>query len=196
MNESPEFALGAFSFGVLQCYDGRALLLFGTSMPRRPANMIMVLMLAFLAGQADSVDSYAPLRLYDGAWSVTMHDDSGKSTTDSLVNDCHLFGRYFACQQTVNGKVGALVVYVPGEMPGHFYIQNVLPDDQAVGRGELTVEGSRYTYAGHDGSSTHWWRTTNEFTGKDRIHFEQAASTDGKTWTTTVSGDEIRGTKP
>ena len=155
--------------------------------------MLVVLILAFLGGPANSADPYAPLRLYDGAWSVTMHDDSGKSNTDSLLNECHLFGRYFACQQTVNGKVGALVVYVPGEAPGHFYIQNVLPDDRAVGRGELTVEGTRYTYASHDENSTHWWRTTNEFNGNDRIHFEQATSMDGKTWTTTQTGDEVRG---
>ena len=193
MNESP-FALGLFL--LVRCSVTMAsLAVWNVDAARETADVIMVLMLAFLAGQADSADSYAPLRLYDGAWSVTMHDDSGKSTTDSLINGA-CSGRFFACQQTVNGKVGALVVYVPGETPGHFYIQNVLPDDQAVGRGELTVEGSRYTYAGHDGSSTHWWRTTNEFTGKDRIHFEQAASTDGKTWTTTVSGDEVRGKKP
>ena len=158
--------------------------------------MLVALILAVLAGQtpANPADPYAPLRIYDGAWTVTMHD-GGKDTTDSLVNDCHLFGRYFACQQTVNGKVGALVVYVAGETPGHFYIQNVLPDDQAVGRAELIVEGTRYTYASHDETSTHWWRTTNEFTGSDRIHFEQAASTDGKTWTTTRTGDEVRGAK-
>jgi hypothetical protein len=160
--------------------------------------MIAVLILALMAGQvgAAPADPYAPLRLYDGAWTVTLRDGSGKTTTDSLVNDCHLFGQYFACQQTVNGKVGALVVYVKGEAPGQFYIQNVLPDDRAAGRGELTVAGSHYTYADHDESSTHWWRTTNEFTGSDRIHFEQAGSPDGKTWTVTGSGDEVRSAKP
>jgi len=159
--------------------------------------MIVFAFLALLLGRAaNAPDPFAALRLYAGPWRVTMHDPAGKDTTDALVNDCHLFGQYFACQQTVNGKVGALVVYVPGETPGHFYIQNVLPDDRAVGRGELTVDGSRYTYANHNDDSTQWWRTTNEFIGTDRIHFEQATSTDGKTWTVTRSGDEVRGTKP
>jgi len=155
--------------------------------------MIPFVMLAALLSlvPGPSPNPYAPLQLYAGAWTVTMND-SGKTTTDSLVNDCHLFARHFACQQTVNGKVGALVVYVPAETPGHYYIQNVLPDDRAAGRGELTVEGTRYTYANHNDDSTQWWRTTNEFRGNDRIHFEQATSTDGKTWTVTRTGDEVR----
>ncbi len=158
--------------------------------------MILSAILAAVLAQTPVVapDPYAPLQLYDGAWTVTMRD-AGKTSTDSLVNDCHLFGRYFACQQTVNGKVGALVVYVPGESRGQYFIQNVLPDDSAVGRGELTVEGTRYTYSSHNTDSTQWWRTTNEFSGRDRIHFEQATSADGKTWTTTGTGDEVRGAK-
>jgi hypothetical protein len=159
--------------------------------------MILGLLLTALFGQAAAkpADPYASLRLYDGGWTVTMRDSAGKTHTDSLVNACHLFGSYFACQQTVNGKVGALVIYVRGDAPGQFYTQNVLPDGRAAGRGELRIEGGRWTYLGHDeeNGKTTWYRTTNDFTGKDRIHFESATSTDDKTWTVNMSGDDVRG---
>ncbi len=164
--------------------------------------MFATLILAALLGQTPvaTMDPYAPLRLYDGSWTVTMHDaTSGKTTTDSLLNACHFFGKYFACQQTVNGKVGALVVFVPRDTPGHYYTQPVLPDGSATGRSELTIEltvgGSHWVYLGHDeeNGKTTWYRTTNDFTGTDRIHFEQATSPDGEAWTVTGSGDEVHG---
>ena len=162
--------------------------------------MIVVLILALFAGQtpANPADAYAPLRLYDGAWTVTMHDESGKTHTDSLFNTCHFFGLYFACQQTVNGKVGALVVFLPAGTPGQYHTQNVLPEGWASGRGDLTIEGNHWTYLGKDeeNGKTTWYRTTNEFTGNDRIHFESAQSDDNKTWRVTGSGDEVRGKKP
>ncbi len=159
--------------------------------------MLVSIVLAVLLAQAPAnpPDPYAPLRLYDGGWTISMHNPSGKTTTDALVNECHLFGHYYACQQTVNGKVGALVVFVPTGAPGQYYTQNVLPAGQATGRGDLTIEGAHWTYMGHDDENgkTTWYRTTNEFTGNDRIHFESATSTDDKTWTVTMSGDEVRG---
>ncbi|HEY6448973.1 MAG TPA: hypothetical protein VIY53_21140 [Acidobacteriaceae bacterium] len=155
-----------------------------------------LLMTAFLF-QAAPQDVYTPLRLYSGPWTVTMRDTApGQSRTDSLVNACSLVGRYFACQQTVNGKVSALVVFVPAATPGQYFTQNVMPDGSASGRGELTIAGAHWEYSSHDeeNGKTTWYRTINDFTGNDRIHFESARSTDGKTWSVTLSGDEVRGT--
>ena len=36
------------------------------------------------------------------------------------------------------------------------------------------------------------YRTVNVFSSRDHIHFESARSTDGKTWTVTMTGDETR----
>ena len=145
---------------------------------------------------AEPQDPYAPLRLYQGSWTVTRHEQSsGKTITDSLVNDCSQIGLYFACQQTVNGKVAALVVFIPHGSSGHYFTHAVLPDGQTPGRGELTITGPHWVYMGHSdgpGGKTTWYRTTNDFTGNDRIHFESAQSTDGKTWTVTASGDNNR----
>ena len=35
-------------------------------------------------------------------------------------------------------------------------------------------------------------RTLNRFSGPDHIHFDVQTSKDGKTWTTTLSGEETR----
>ena len=161
--------------------------------------MAWLLLVWTLGGGPGPTDPYTPLRLYDGRWTLTMRDGTtGKTTTDTLVNACSLLKPYFVCQQTVNGKVGALVVFIPAETAGHYYTQNVLPEGWAAGRGELTIEGTRWTYLGknEENGETTWYRTTNDFTGTDRIHFESTQSTDNQKWSVTRSGDEVRGAKP
>ena len=145
-----------------------------------------------------ATNPYAPLRLYAGAWQVTQTTPAGKKP-DRLVNDCAQIGRYFACQQTVNGKPGALVVFIPaamqghGAMLGHNHTQDVLPDGAALGPpGTLTIAGDHWTYLGGPDAKGVRYRTINVFSGRDRIHFESARSTDGKTWTVTMAGDETR----
>lgn len=155
--------------------------------------------LVFLAWMVQSAgapqDAYAPLRLYNGAWTVTARDDSGKTKTDTLVNDCAQIGLYFGCQQTVNGKPAALVLYIPADDAGHYVTRAVLPDGQSPGTGELTITGSHWVYIGHNDSAddkTMWFRTINDFQGNDRIHSESSRSSDGKTWTATGSADDTR----
>jgi len=166
--------------------------------------MILAAILTAILAQAPAAsnpspapaDPYRSLRLYDGPWTITMHDaSSGKTNTDTLENACVLLKPFYICQQTVNGKAGGLVIFVPADTPGHYYTQNVQPEGWARGRGELTIERDHWIYLGHDeeNGKTTWYRTLNDFTGTDRIHFESAQSPDGKTWTTTRSGDEVRG---
>ncbi len=139
-----------------------------------------------------AVDPYAPLRLYEGAWQVTQTTPAGRKP-DRLVNDCARIGRYFACQQTVNSKPGALVVFIPDTVPDHYHTQIVLPDGAALGpAGALILAGDHWTYLGEPDAKGLRYRTINVFNGHDRIHFESARSTDGKTWTVTMAGDETR----
>ena len=155
-----------------------------------------LLLLAAALPAGAQQDAYTSLRLYDGGWTVTMHDAaSGNTHTDTLVNACSLAGHYFVCQQTVNGKVSALVVFIPASTGGHYAVQNVLPDGSATGRSDLEIAGSQWIYSSQneENGKTTWYRTTNDFRGNDRIHFESARSGDGKTWTVTISGDETRG---
>lgn len=157
---------------------------------------LWLLLLALVLPAAAAQDPYAPLRLYGGSWAVTRHEKAtGKSATDSLVNACSQIGQYFACQQTVNGKTAALVVFIPDGNGGHYFTHAVLPDGHSPGRGELTITGNHWVYLGHSDQAdgkTMWYRTTNDFQSKDRIHFESAQSADGKTWTVMSDGDDTR----
>ncbi len=140
----------------------------------------------------NTADAYAPLRLYEGAWQVTQTTPAAKKP-DRLVNDCAQIERYFACQQTVNGKPGALVVFIPDAAPGHYHTQIILPDGTALGPpGTLTLAGEHWTYLGTPDAKGVRYRTINVFSGRDHIHFEAARSTDGKTWTVPMAGDELR----
>lgn len=145
-----------------------------------------------LLGVARAPDPvYDPLHLYEGTWVMTP---SGGGATVTIVNDCGRIGRFFGCQQTVNGKAGGVILFIPRDTVGQYFTQAVAPDGRAMGRGELTIAGPHWTYMGHDGEgdSLKYFRTTNEFTGRDRIHFELATSHDGTSWTVTQSGDEVR----
>lgn len=136
----------------------------------------------------------AVLSLYEGAWQVTPSNRPAGSKPDLLVNECALIGRYFACQQTVNGKAGGLLIFIPSGSPGHFYTQTIMPEGRATGRDDLEITGDRWTYSSQrlDQGKTTFYRTINTFTGKNKIHYEQAESGDAKQWTTKNSGDEIR----
>lgn len=137
---------------------------------------------------------YAPLWLYQGDWEMTPKALPAGGKADRLSNLCTTIGKYFACQQTVNGKMQGLVLFVPSETRGHYFTQSLTPDGFARGRGELEIQGDLWTYHGkdEDGGKTTYFRTTNVFTGKDRIHFEQGQSSDGQHWTVGGSGDERR----
>ena len=166
-------------------------------MARKSGRLISTVLVGTLAlmgmtSAQGAADPYAPLQLYEGAWQVTQTTPAGKKP-DRLVNDCAQIGRYFACQQTVNGKPGSLVVFIPDTMAGHYHTQIVLPDGAALGpAGTLTIAGDRWIYLGGPDAKGVRYRTINVFSGRNRIHFESARSTDGKTWTVTMAGDEVR----
>lgn len=149
------------------------------------------LLLVTCAGAESAGSAFKALRLYHGKWQVSMNAAApGAKPADLLQNDCAPIGQYFGCQQTVNGKVTALVLFIPREKAGSFYTQSVTAEGEAGGRGELEIEGDHWTFMGK--GKDKMYRTTNVFTGKDRIHFEQAESVDGKDWKVTGSGDEKR----
>src|SRR6185312_4746086 len=134
-------------------------------------------------------DPFWSLWLYNGTWKVTRKDQPPQT----LVNRCSSFGKFFACEQSVNGDSVALLVFVPGKEPGHFFTQSIKTDGRAGGRGELQIEHNTWTYLSNwnDGGKTTYYRTTNVYDGRNHIHFEQAESTDNKTWVVKSSGDEV-----
>jgi len=154
---------------------------------------LALLALASFAPAAAPPDPYAPLWLYQGTWRVTNKSNAAKP--DTLVNQCAQLSKFFACGQIVNGQPAALVVFIPDtRKPGHYLTQNIMPEGRATGISELEISGDQWTYSNRrdqDGKTT-FYRTTNTFSGKNRIHFEQAQSSNRTDWQVQNSGDEER----
>ncbi|HEY3936090.1 MAG TPA: hypothetical protein VGL97_01565 [Bryobacteraceae bacterium] len=142
------------------------------------------------AVRAAEPDPYAPLWLTKGAWRISQPNQAPYD----LVNQCALAGKYFVCAQTTNGKAGSLLIFIPADKPGRYYTQSVTPEGRGTRRGDLEISGDRwiYTTTWDTGGKTIYYRTANVFTGKNRIHFEQAESTDNKEWVVKATGDETR----
>lgn len=137
---------------------------------------------------------FAPLQRYDGHWLLHRNvvDTSGGAL--AIDNVCAVVGAWFACDQSVNGSKSELLLFLPGDRPGRFVTQSIAPDGAANGRGELEIDGELWTYRsrGDRGGRITWYRTTNRFSGPDRIHYEQTESPDGQHWHVVGSGDEAR----
>lgn len=160
---------------------------------------ILIFWAGTFAGISLGVDSdpYAPLKLYDGNWEVKMGGAEPK--TDHLENHCALTGLFFSCEQKVNGKSGALVVFLPVGKTARgaleYRTQALMPDASKAGEwGHLVIDGDTwiYTWENGDANKPVHWRNTNHFTGKDKIHFEVQNSEDGTNWKTQMAGDEER----
>ena len=161
-------------------------------MPRTGILFASLILLSSLLSAAS--DPYAPLYLYEGRWIFTTTGSSSMKKSENVTTHCDRLGTYFLCEQTIDGDQDDLMVFIPREQSGHYYTQSVTKDDYASGRGELLIEGDRWTYldkAEQNGKTT-YYRNVNVFTGKNQIHFEQSESSDGVKWTVISSGDEMR----
>lgn len=162
--------------------------------------MILLLLVALLAAApaGPAPDPFAPLALYHGTWTVRAeHPWSGRApgAADRLVSRCQRFTRYFACEQTVNGRTQALLVYTADSAAGRLHARVIAPDGRAGGRGDLTIDGSRWTYLDRPpaGLRGKWSRVENLIIDRDHIRFEEYESPDeGRTWTRTNAGTEER----
>lgn len=141
-----------------------------------------------------SPSPHAPLMLYQGNWKITRKSAGPNAKPDELQNQCASVGKFFTCQQTVDGTVMSLLIMIPTNQPGHFATQTVLPEGRATGRGDLEISGNRWIFTStwNQGAITTRYRTTNIIADKNHIHFEQEESPDGLHWTAKDSGDEVR----
>jgi hypothetical protein len=158
----------------------------------------MLCLATIAAAEGPQSDPFAELAIYDGRWNVrATHPWSGAQAgaVDRLESRCRRFTRYFACEQTVNDKPLMLIVYTAGDAPGHLHTRMIAPDGRAGARGDLGLDGRRWTYldkpaAGLQGP---WSRVENVIVDHDHIRFEEYESTDeGKTWTLANAGTEER----
>jgi hypothetical protein len=141
-------------------------------------------------------DPYAPLKLYEGKWDATT--TAGDKTITHLENHCTATGRFFMCEQKVNGKTEALIVFLPIGSTGptnEKYKTAFLNADATPSGGwnDLTIDSDRWVYSWEDadGNAKVYWRNINTFSGASHIHYEIQRSDDGITWKTVKRGDEV-----
>jgi hypothetical protein len=144
-------------------------------------------------------DPYAPLRLYDGKWDLIPANTDKPAEPLHIENHCAKVGDFFACDQFVNGKNIALVIFLPSHSignGGYAYRNQALNSegDNSGTWGSLEITGNRWVYSSEeiDKGKKIFRRTINVFSGPDHIHFEVQRSEDGVRWTTDMSGDEVR----
>lgn len=161
------------------------------------AGTLAVATLMSPAARAAGDDPYAPLQLYDGTWEVAAQSNLEK--VQRFTNHCVRTGVFFECEQVVEGKTSALMVFMPTTRLASgaqvYRIEVLRPDGARPGDwNALTIDGSRwvYTWEAKDEGHTSRWRNTNVFSGTDKIHFEIETSADGKNWKSVKVGDETR----
>ena len=90
--------------------------------------------------------TFAPLKQYEGTWTVvSAHTMAGDGRPDTVVNHCSEGTAFYTCEQVVNGKPLALVVFTATDDPTKFHTQPVLPSGRAVGLSDLTIAGAMAT---------------------------------------------------
>lgn len=161
-----------------------------------PAVLLALLpLLLYQAVPAVPDSPFAALTVYNGNWNVTPATKAGTpAKVDRLVNHCTLGNAFYTCEQVVNGKTVALVVFVADDKPGAYHTRIVMPDGQAGGGSQLTIAGPHWTFLSTDQAGKPSFRVENVFTGRDRIHSEQFQAAADGSWTkvgeqTTVRAD-------
>lgn len=150
---------------------------------------------AALVAPATGLDAVG---VYAGRWhSEVRHLDTPYSKAGieqaSLRNDCWRARAFYACEQVVDGKPMALLVYL--HQTGGHYVTHVVPaDGGAAHDGILLIEGNRWTFPWQfdDHGKTVHERVVNVFDGSDAIAFRQEYSLDGVHWKAMATGRETR----
>lgn len=136
--------------------------------------------------------AYKPLELFQGTWRVVPGNDN--RAYDLFVNRCRRTAVAYGCTQRLNGTFRGMLVFLPTAAPGQYHSIFVDASARAGGTNDLTIAGDLWTYtekAEQEGKPI-YYRTTNTFTGTDKIHFSQQISRDGIHFTEDSSGDERR----
>jgi hypothetical protein len=146
-----------------------------------------------------TTDWTTPLHWYEGTWQVKSDQPGSKPTIET--DNCQMSGkRFYECEHIVDGETFALRLYVPGDQPGHYFTQSILPSGTAIGRNDLQIEGNTWVLSNKSESAdgaVSYQRITLVFSGKahDTVHYSVERSDDGLHWQTQSTGTG-RKTKP
>lgn len=139
---------------------------------------------AHAAQSTASATPFAVLSVYDGEWTVKpVAQSDAPARVDRLINHCTPDEAFYTCEQIVNRKPVALIVFVQGGKPGEFATRVVLPDGTAGGGSRLTVDGQHWTFLSLDHAGKPTFRVENVFSDHNHIHSEQFKAAADGSWT-------------
>ncbi|MEO8802972.1 MAG: hypothetical protein ABI304_11585 [Rudaea sp.] len=140
-----------------------------------------------------------PASAYAGTWKaeITYRQtpySQAHVDVNTVINDCWHSAEFQACHQTVDGKSGALIVYLYRPDQKAYAIRTIAPDSGAVNSAILIVKGNVWMYPWDDvvkGKTMHF-RVINTFTSPASIDFRSEYSADSVHWSTSATGHEQR----
>ena len=148
---------------------------------------------------ATPTDGLDAIAVYAGSWQTQMHHlDTPYSKAGSertrLHNQCWRGQAFYACEQVVDGKPVALVVFLQDKGHGGYVTHAIPADGGRASDGTLEIRGNRWTFPWQfdDHGKTIHARVVNVFHGRDAIDFRQEYSADGEHWTAMATGHETR----
>lgn len=146
--------------------------------------LLLLLLLHPIAATITTDSPLAAITAYNGSWKVTPAAAPGQPVkVDSLVNHCTMDDAFYTCEQVVNRKAIALVVFVATDKPGSFRTWGRTAGGKAGGASELTIAGPHWTFLSSDVAGKPSFRVENVWTGRDRIHSEQFQAAADGSWT-------------
>lgn len=136
---------------------------------------------------------------YAGTWQTDIrYQDTPYSkkyeAKYQLHNDCWRSAGYYACDQVVDGKSQALVVFTYDPAKGYATYPIPAGGSSTIHAGRLMIDGKAWTFPWQTskGGKTTYFHVINTWTSPDGIDFRQEYSEDGKQWQTMAEGHETR----
>ena len=150
---------------------------------------------ALISTPALAADPYDALKAMDGHWRVT----SGSGRIEEVDNACSRTGLFFVCEQTVQGKPAALVVFRPKERGDReegklaYRVQTLNAGGDRPGPWkDLVIDGSTWTISDAEHPGGRKTRTLITHSGPDYMHVEVQAEGKEETWAPVSSESFVR----
>jgi hypothetical protein len=159
----------------------------------RMALAASAMLVSSLAGAAE-VDAFAK---YAGTWNAQLtyvESAHSKAGTQSMTvrNDCWRSDNFYVCNQIIDGKSRALIVFFYDPVAKRFGSYPISVGADAVHPASVLVDEKTITFPWdiEDRGKTVHMRIVNTFTTPDTLDFRQEYSDDGKTWIAMATGVE------
>lgn len=145
-----------------------------------------------IATPALAADPYDALTAMDGHWRVT----TGSGRTETVDNACSRTGLFFVCEETVQGKPAALVVFRPKDREEGklaYRVQTLTAGGDRPGPWQdLVIDGTTWTISAADHQPGRKTRTVVTHSGPDFMRVEVQSEGKDETWSTVSTESFVR----